>query len=51
MSVKRFALHRQNVLTKATDGLFKYNGNRVRFARALSDGGFISKSFCFGACA
>ena len=45
MSVIKFALHRQNVLTKAMNCLFKYNGNRVQYARALSDGVFISKSF------
>ena len=36
MSVKKFALHRQNVLTIAMDGLFKYNGNRTSDSRVLS---------------
>ena len=32
---QKATLHRPNSLTKALDGLFKYVGNRVWFARAL----------------
>ena len=47
MSVIKFALHSQNVLIKAMNCLFKYNGNRVQYARALSDGVFISQNHLF----
>ena len=33
---QNFTLHRPNSITKAMDGLFKYNRNRAWFARALS---------------
>ena len=33
---QKVTLHRPNSITKAMDGLFKYNGNRASFARALS---------------
>ena len=33
---QKVTLHRSYSITKAMDGLFKYNGNRAWLARALS---------------
>ena len=33
---QKVTLHRPNLITKAMDGLFKYNRNRALFARAFS---------------
>ena len=33
---QKITLHRPNSITKGMDGLFKYDENRVLFARALS---------------
>ena len=48
MPVKKTALRHPNSLTKAMDGLFKYNGNRTWFARALSYWGHLEAAH-FGA--
>ena len=50
MSVKKPTLRRPNSLTKAMDGLFKYNGNRARLACELSCLGHL-KTDRFEACA